>query len=118
MVSVNARIEEDSLVIEPEGKVSKFASLKRRMEIPLSSIRSVSTEKVKDIKGTRIGGTAIPPHFAGHFYDFTNGRIFYALSDREKCVTIETDGFTYQKVVVQVEDKEQTAGMIRQAIAG
>lgn len=117
MVSVYARIKGDSLVIEPEGKVSKFASLKRRMEIPLSSIRSVSTENVKDIKGMRIGGTALPPHFAGHFYVFTDSRIFYALSNREKCVTIETDGFTYQKVVVQVEDKEQTAEMIRQALA-
>ena len=117
MVSVTATIEGNLLVIEPRGMWSKLASLRRKVTVPLQAITSVSTESAK-IKGWKLAGTDFSPHFAGVFYDFHNGRIFYALSNADKCVTLKLHGFKYSEVVVQVEDKEQTAGMIRQALAG
>jgi hypothetical protein len=114
MVSATVRIEGSSLVIEPRGAVSKFAALRGRLEIPLSCVRAVSTDRA-EVKGLRIAGTALPPHYAGHFYDFKEGKIFYALSNKDRCVTIILAGFSYSRVVVEVDDKEQTAAMIRRA---
>lgn len=117
MVSVTATIEGSSLVIEPRGMWSKLASLRRKVTVPLRAITSVSTASVR-IKGWKLAGTDFSPHFAGVFYDFQDGKIFYTLSNADKCITLKLYGFKYSEVVVQVEDKEQTAGMIRQALAG
>ncbi|AIC14965.1 hypothetical protein [Nitrososphaera viennensis] len=57
------------------------------------------------------------PHYAGHFYDFKTGRIFYALSDRDRCITLKLEGATYDEIVVQVDDKEKVAEMVRKAVA-
>ncbi|AIF84376.1 hypothetical protein NTE_02323 [Candidatus Nitrososphaera evergladensis SR1] len=117
MVSVTVRVEEDMLVIEPAGRLSKFASLARNVEVPLACIKEVSIERA-EIKGLKTGGTALPPHFAGRFYDFKTGRIFYALSDRDKCVTLRLEGAKYDEIIVQVDDKERVAEMVKRAVAG
>ena len=92
-----------NLIIEPKGKISKFAAIKHRMRIPLSCVKSVSTVLVprsKIYRSVRVVGTALPPHFAGRFYSFGNGLIFCMLSNREKCVTLKLHDFTYREVVV------------------
>jgi hypothetical protein len=61
--------------------------------------------------------TDIRPHYGGTFYDFKKGKIFYALSNGDKCVTLTLEGFAYDKVIVEVQDKEETAAMIRKALA-
>ncbi len=119
MVSVTVHVSKDSLVIEPKGGVAKFAALKRKMRIPLSCVRSVSTAivpRASIYRSIRVGGTAIPPHFAGRFYRFGHGLVFLALGDRQKCVTIKLHDFTYREVIVQVDDKEKVAEMIKSAI--
>lgn len=119
MVSVVVHISKDSLVIEPKGRISKFAALKIRMKIPLACVKSVSTAPVprpKIYRSVRVGGTALPPHFAGRFYSFGTGLIFLALSDRQKCVTLRLHDFVYREVVVQVDDKEKVAEEIRNAL--
>lgn len=115
MVSVTARIEGSLLVIEPKGKWSKFASLRRKVIVPVQAITSVSTARAK-IKGLKLAGTNLSPHFAGEFYDFKDGRIFYTLSNTDKCVTLKLRGFKYSEVVVQVDDKEKVAETIRKAL--
>lgn len=117
MVSATVRIEGDLLVVEPKGTISKFAALKSRLAIPLSCVKDVSTDRAQ-VKGLKMAGTALPPHYAGIFYDFKEGKIFYALGNRDRCVTIRLQGFNYSEVVVQVEDKDQTAAMIRRALQG
>ena len=115
MVSTTAKIEGGSLVIEPKGKWSKFASLRRKVTVPLRAITSVSTARAK-IKELKLAGTNLSPHFAGEFYDFKDGRIFYMLSNTDRCVTLKVHGFKYSEVVVQVDDKEAVAGMIRKSL--
>lgn len=119
MVSVTVHVAKDSLVVEPKGGISKFAALKIRMRIPLSCVKSVSTTLVprsKIYRSVRVGGTALPPHFAGRFYSFGTGLIFLALSDRQKCVTLRLHDFIYREVVVQVDDKEKVAVAIKGAL--
>lgn len=117
LLSVLVFAEGRFLVIEPKGRLAKFASLKQRLRIPISSIVQVSTDKVPKIKGIRLGGTALPPHYAGHFYSIDDGKIFYVLSNRDKCITIKTKDFQYSEIVVQVDDKERTAELIRKSCA-
>lgn len=119
MVSVTVHIAKDSLVIEPKGRITKFAALKRKLRIPLSCVTSVSTALVprsKIYRSIRVGGTALPPHFAGRFYSFGTGLIFLALSDRQKCVTVRLHDYIYREVVVQVDDKEKVAEAIKGAL--
>lgn len=74
MVSATVKVQGDSLLVEPEGRVSKFAALKKRMAIPLSCVRAVSTAEVsrsKIYRSIRVGGTALPPHYAGRFTALT-----------------------------------------------
>lgn len=120
MVSVMVHLSKDGVVIEPKGNVSKFAALKRRMKIPLSSIISVSIAPVprsRIYRSVRVGGTALPPHFAGRFYSFGHGLTFLALSDRGKCVTFKLHDYLYREVIVQVDHKEKVAEMIERALA-
>lgn len=115
MVSVTVHVSKGSLSIEPRGGVSKFAALKRKMKIPLACIKSVDTALVpraKIYRSIRVGGTALPPHFAGRFYSFGTGLVFLALSDRQKCVTLRLHDFIYREVVVQVDDKKKVAEAI------
>lgn len=121
LVSVTVHVAKDSLVIEPKGGISKFAALKRRMRIPIACVKSVDTALVprsKIYRSVRVGGTALPPHFAGRFYSFGTGLIFLALSDRQKCVTIRLHDFIYREVVVQVDGKEKVAETIKRALSG
>jgi hypothetical protein len=119
MVSVTVHVAGGSLVIEPRGGVSKVAALKRKMRIPLSCVMSVSTAVVPRAsiyRSIRVGGSAFPSHFAGRFYRFGHGLLFLALSDRQKCVTLKLHDFTYREVIVQIDDKEKTADMIKYAL--
>jgi hypothetical protein len=114
MVSATVRVEGDLLVTEPKGRASKLAALKNRLKVPLPCVKAVSTATAR-VKGLKLAGTALSPHYAGQFYDFKDGRIFYALSDRAKCITLRLAGFKYGEIVVQVDDKEDAAKMIRKA---
>jgi hypothetical protein len=120
VVSAKVSLQKDSVIIEPKGRVSKFAALKRRMSIPLACIKAVSTAEVpksKIYRSIRVGGTALPPHFAGRFYSLDDGLIFCALGDRAKCVTLKLEGFRYKEVIVQVDDKDRTAEIIKKALS-
>ncbi|HVX03115.1 MAG TPA: PH domain-containing protein [Nitrososphaera sp.] len=121
MVSAIVGIEGNNvLVIEPRGRLSKFLTLAKRVKVPLACIKDVSTKRA-EIRGIRIAGTALPPHYAGRFYDFRTGKkIFYALSDRYKCVTFSLEGAEYDEIVVQVndDDKERVAEMVKKELAG
>ncbi|HEY7508022.1 MAG TPA: hypothetical protein VH677_02745 [Nitrososphaera sp.] len=120
MVSATVKAHGKSLVIEPKGRGSKFAALKRKLAIPLDCIRKVSTAHVpksKIYRSIRVGGTALPPHYAGRLYNFDDGLIFCALSDPDKCVSFALEGFRYREVIVEVDDKEEAAAMVRKALA-
>lgn len=103
MVSATVKVHGKSLIIEPRGRASKFAALKKRLAIPLVCIRSVSTAhapKSKINRSIRVGGTALPPHYAGRFYNIDDGLIFCALSDPDECVSFMLEGFRYREVIV------------------
>ena len=96
------------MIFRFEG-AQKYLALKRSLRIPLKNIESVSTETVNPPWLASRIGTHLPPVFwAGSFWT-RNGKIFYYVRDRSKCITLKLRDHDYSKVVVEVEDKESTA---------
>ena len=110
-------VEGDKLVFELHG-LDEFMSLKRRIEIPLAHVISVSTDRAPWNLGKdwRMGGTGLPGMVKDGRYVTKEGYAFFEEHDPDKCVTVTLDGETYKKVVFQVDDKEAAARMISAAI--
>lgn len=111
-------IEGENLVFEIHG-LDEFLSLKRRIEIPLKYILSVSTNTVPwiNLGEIRVAGTGLPGVVKDGRYHSSEGWIFYEVHDPNKCVTVELDHPSYKRIVFQVEDKEKTADLIRAAVS-
>lgn len=89
------------------------------LSIPLSHVRSVSTDRVPDARwhGERFG-TDLPGIItAGTFVNW-DGHVFYDFRDPDRCLTLELAHDHYNAVVVQVDgDKEAVAKEIEAARA-
>ena len=111
------KIEGDMLVFELHG-MDEIMALKRRIEVPLAHIISVSTERApwNPLKDWRMGGTGLPGVVKDGRYVTEDGYAFFEEHDPDRCVTVSLDGETYKKVVFQVDDKEAVAKMISDAL--
>src|SRR5688500_6419908 len=96
----------------------KVASLTTKLDIPSSKIESVSTEPVKvdRWRTVKVFATQTPSYYAGRFYHIGKGKKFFLFSNKNKCITLKLKDFDYKEVIVEVENKEATASMIRNAI--
>ena len=74
--------------------------LKFELRIPLENIDSVSTETVE------------PPPWFGTREDKT----FYYVRNGTKCIILNLKNHEYSKVVVEVDDKESIAQMLRKSM--
>ncbi len=90
--------------------LTAVGAVKRTLRIPLSQIRSVSTERYERT-GLRLGGASIP------FTDIREGRFrsrgarsFLSFEDRDRVITLGLDrsapGVGYDLVVLGVDDPE------------
>jgi hypothetical protein len=112
------KIEGDNLVFEIHG-VDEILSLKRSISVPLKHVKSVSTDKFdqKGYKEMRIVGARIPYKLKDGLFLTPDGLMFLEIHNPNKCVTVTLDHERYKKIVFEVEDKEATADMIRDAIS-
>jgi hypothetical protein len=110
-------IEGNDVVLELHG-IDEFLSIKRTFHIPLKEIVSVSTEKVpwNPFKSWKIAGADIPGHIKDGRFLSDEGMMFFEMHDPEKCITLHLNHDRYKTIVFQVEDKEQVASMIQDAI--
>lgn len=116
-MSGTVKIEGELLVFELHG-ADEFMALKRRIEVPLAHVVSVSTERVpwKLGRDWRVGGTGLPGVVKDGRYVTDDGYVFFEEHDPDNCVTVSLDSETYKKIVFQVEDKYATARMISDAL--
>lgn len=110
-------IEGDKLVFELHG-ADELMAMKRRIEVPLEHVLSVSTERVpwNPFRDLRVGGTGVPGVVKDGRYVTDDGYVFFEEHDPDKCVTVSLDDERYRKVVFQVENKEAVAALISTAI--
>ena len=115
-MSGKIEIEGENLVFEIHG-VDEFLALKKRIEIPLQYVSSVSTDKVNwiNMSEMRVAGANLPGVVKDGRFHSSDGWIFYEVHDPDKCVTIELNHAKYKRIVFQVEDKEEAAELIRNA---
>jgi hypothetical protein len=111
------KVETGNIEFELHG-VDEFLSIKRSITVPLVHVVSVSTERVpwQPFKQMKIAGTRIPGVVKDGRFLSTEGVMFFEMHDPDKCITVNLDHEHYKKIVFEVEDKEEAARHINEAL--
>jgi len=111
-------VENEEVVIELRG-IQTFLSLRKNVKIPLRCIADLSTAPATiPILALRFG-THIPGLFAAGSFWTKGGKTFYYLRrrNRERCITLMLREHKYARVIVEVEDKDEVARRIKEALS-
>lgn len=112
---IKVELGKEYVAFKLEG-AQKFLALKSLVRIPLENIDIISTETVKPLWLAGRLGTHMPPIFwAGTFWT-REGKTFYYVRNRSKCITLKLRDHEYSKVVMEVDDKENVADNLRKLI--
>lgn len=106
-------IQNENLVLNVKG-IGKFLALKSELVIPLINIKGVTADPgAFDMpKGLRAPGTAIPGIvYAGTFYH-DGDKVFWDVRNRSKTIVIELENEEFNRLVVEVENVEETTKLI------
>jgi hypothetical protein len=95
---------------------ARFAPWGRDVRIPFRNIASVSTEKVKPLWLAVRMGAHVPGIFMAGIFWTRQGKTFYYVRDKSRCITLNLKNHEYKKVVVQVENKKSVASRLKEAI--
>jgi hypothetical protein len=113
---VKIGVGKNDVVITLDAK-EKFLAMKRRVAIPKWNIVSVSTERAKPSwLSFKMGTHFFPKGFMAGTFWTRKGKAFYYVGDFSKCVTLHLKNHEYSKVVIQVDDKEQVAKELKEAL--
>jgi hypothetical protein len=112
---VKVEIGKKEVVFKLEG-AQKFLAVKSSVRIPFKKIAGVSTEKAKPLWLAGRVGTHLPGVFMAGTFWTRQGKTFYYVKDRSKCVTLNLKNHQYKKVVFQVKNKEFVALRLKEAI--
>ena len=116
---VEISIENGQAVFEVQGW-SRLWALRRRIVVPLPSIRSVRRADPAVVrgwwKGLRMPGTHVPGLIvAGTFYE-ASARVFWDVRRPARAIEVELAGTGYDRLVVDVADPDSAVERIRAAI--
>ena len=116
---VKVSINGDRIRFEVEG-LDKLWALKSQLEIPVAHVKAVRIDPDAARGwwlGLRLPGTHIPGILAaGTFYQ-GDGAVFYDVHDPERSIVLDLDHEHYKRLVIEVEDKEETVSGLKAAIA-
>ena len=112
---VKISITKTAIIVKFEG-YKKFLALKNNLRIPLVCIKSVSTQPVKWLVFTPKIGTNFPGLIMAGIFFRKEGRVFYFVRDLNECISLSLQNHRYSKVVIQVDDKKNTAIEIKKAL--
>lgn len=112
----NVAIVGDKLVVEPQGW-HRFWSLRRRIEVPLASVRSARVDPTRSMRprGLRMPGSYWPGKIAAGTYRWKGYKAFWDVTDMSRAVTIELDGAPLNELVLEVPDPAATVAAIAAA---
>lgn len=115
---VTISIEGDRVRFDVEG-LDKLWSLRSRLEFPLTHIRAVEIDPEAARgwwHGLKLLGSNIPGVLTvGTFYQ--HGEVvFYDVHDPDGTIVLELEHERYKRLIVEVEDPEQTRKMLEKAI--
>jgi hypothetical protein len=116
---------EDDKAVFVMGPGERTITMMGKFEIPLKSIVEVSTESAQTqfvgafASGGRVGfgfGFKIPVLPYGGRFSTPSGKSLVAFRDPNKCITVSLRGEDFDRVVLQVDDKEKAASILREAL--
>ena len=119
MQSVDVIVNADDLVIIIKGLFGKMISLCDRISIPVEYIESISDGiRIEPSKTIKVMGTHFGSLYAGTFYVFGKGKVFYYFKNKKTCVTVclKSDYKRFKELILQVNDKEKTLNDIQSVL--
>lgn len=117
-MSGSVRVDGNNLVFETHG-IDTILSLRRTISVPLDHVASVSTDKVPwhPFQQMKVAGTSLPGIIKDGIFLSNDGLLFFEMHDPEKCITVSLDHERFKKIIFEVQDKENSAKTIRDALA-
>lgn len=115
---VDVEIKDSKLILRVEG-MDQLWALKSHLEIPLEHISGVRVDPQivhPWLKGIKEMGSDIPGVIkAGTFYEHGE-QVFWDVHHPEKTIVIELLDEKYKELIIEVENPESIAEMVRQSI--
>ena len=115
---VNVSIEGDRIHLDVEG-IDQLWALRSHLEFPLSHVRAVRVDPEAARgwwHGLKLFGSNIPGILtAGTFYQ-QGGIVFYDVHDPDRTIVLELDHEHYDRLIVEVENPDETRAMIERAL--
>lgn len=117
---VTVSVSDDRAIFEIEG-MHKLWSLRSRLEIPLAHITGVEYEPEEVGRwwhGWKVAGTDMPGLFAAGTFFYRGELVFWDVRDVARTIIVSLADERYKKLIVEVEDPEETVTRLRQAVFG
>lgn len=108
----------DMLVVTPVG-ITKIAALKEAVRVPRAHVVGASIDAgiLKEKKGLRMPGTAIPGYWAGTFHK-TGEETFFNIKQTSESVVIQLKDERYTRLVIGVAQPRELVNQINNWVAG
>jgi hypothetical protein len=118
-IVVNVSVIGDRIRFEMEGW-DKLWALRSQLEIPLEHVKSVRIDPEAARgwwHGLKLAGTNIPGILAaGTFYQ-SEGAVFFDVKNPERSIVFDLDHEFYKRLVIEVENTDETVELVKAAIA-
>lgn len=96
--------------------IEMILTMRGSLDIPLKNIKGASTEKPGREWGARAPGTYIPFIIKAGTYLFGTGKEFWFTTIGKPYLVIETEGWSYRKVVLTMDGNKEWAERINGAV--
>lgn len=112
MVSIS--MDDGNFVFEVKG-MHKLWAFKNQITIPASHILNVyqDMESLRGWQGWRMPGTSIPGIITAGTYINHGDMIFWDVCNMDNCIIIELKDEQYKKLVIEVENVEESIRQLR-----
>ncbi|SRR5579875_846714 len=112
------KVEGKNVLFQLHG-IDRILAIKSSLKVPVEHIIDVSTERAdwQAFKQLKLAGSNIPGVVKdGRYYSPKDGWLFYEMHDPDKCVTVTLKDEKYNRIIFEVQDKEESANKLRKLI--
>ena len=118
------KIEDGQLVVTMKGVRKYLASpslirMINDVTVPLENVVNATTEYAWSNEPMFQRGNvsaSIPGHYFGGNFVQDGDKVFYDLSKKEEAVVINLKGEDYERLIIGVDDPEETVALVQQAL--
>jgi len=114
---VKVSFSDTNMMLTVKG-LHKLWAFKSKIEIPLDQVAGASAdpEDVGHPKGVRAHGTRIPGLITAGTYRAKGSKVFWDVRNKKKAIEIDLKNNAYDRLVVEVDDPQETVDHILERI--